>query len=100
MHNMDAINTIKATLQDKLSATIIDIADRSDLHKHHQGRKNAPAGSGHYDLIIVSECFVGKNLMQQHRMVYDVLADQMQTTIHALSIKTYTPDLWTKTTTA
>jgi BolA protein len=97
---MDAINTIKVTLQDKLSATIIDIVDRSDLHKHHQGRKNAPAGSGHYDLIIVSECFVGKNLMQQHRMVYDVLADQMQTTIHALSIKTYTPDLWTKTTTA
>jgi BolA protein len=48
----------------------------------------------------VSECFAGKTLMQQHRMVYDVLADQMQTTIHALSIKTYTPDLWTKTTTA
>ncbi len=95
---MDAINNIKATLQEKLGATIVEIADRSDLHKHHQGRKNAPAGSGHYDLIIVSECFAGKTTMQQHRMVYTALADQMQTTIHALSIKTYTPDLWTTTT--
>ena len=94
---MDAINTIKAILQEKLSATIVEITDRSDLHKHHQGRKNAPIDSGHYDVIIVSDNFAGKTMMQQHRMVYTALADQMQTTIHALSIKTYTPDLWTKT---
>ncbi|MBD2150856.1 BolA family transcriptional regulator [Pseudanabaena sp. FACHB-1277] len=95
---MDAINNIKAILQDKLGATIVEITDRSDQHKHHQGRKNAPEGSGHYDLIIVSECFADTTIMQQHRMVYNALSDQMQTTIHALSIKTYTPDLWTKTT--
>lgn len=94
---MEAINNIKVILQEKLGATIVEIADRSDQHKHHQGRKDAPAGSGHYDLIVVSECFADKTMMQQHRMVYNALADQMQTTIHALSIKTYTPDLWIKT---
>ncbi len=91
---MDTITTIKTTLAEKIGATIIEIEDRSDLHKHHEGRKTAPVGSGHYDAIIVSENFTGKTMMQQHRMVYAALADQMQTTIHALALKTYTPEQW------
>jgi BolA protein len=91
---MDTITTIKTTLAEKIGATIVEIEDRSDLHKHHEGRKNAPVGSGHYDAIIVSENFAGKTMMQQHRMVYAALADQMQTTIHALALKTYTPEQW------
>ncbi|MDX2257187.1 MAG: BolA family protein [Pseudanabaenaceae cyanobacterium bins.39] len=92
---MDNITVIKFILQQKLGATLVEISDRSELHKHHQGRMNAPAGSGHYDLIVVADIFAGKTMMQQHRMIYDALAEQMQTTIHALSIKTYTPELWT-----
>jgi BolA protein len=91
---MDAIAAIKDTLQAKIGATIVEIIDRSDQHKHHQGRMNAPVGSGHYDAIVVSDSFVGKTMMQQHRMVYEALAAQMQTTIHALSLKTYTLDQW------
>lgn len=93
-NNMDAIATIKTTLQEKIGATIVEIEDRSDLHKHHQGRMNALAGSGHYDAIVVAESFVGKTMMQQHRIVYAALADEMQTTIHALALKTYTPEQW------
>ncbi|MBD2189705.1 BolA family protein [Pseudanabaena mucicola] len=91
---MDNIAAIKMTLQAKIGATIVEIVDRSEQHKHHQGRMNAPAGSGHYDAVIVAESFAGKTMMQQHRMVYAALADQMQTTIHALSLKTYTPEQW------
>ncbi|HBC41502.1 MAG TPA: BolA family transcriptional regulator [Pseudanabaena sp.] len=91
---MDTITTIKNILAEKISASIVEIEDRSDLHKHHQGRMNAPVGSGHYDAIVVSESFAGKTMMQQHRMVYAALADQMQTTIHALALKTYTPEQW------
>jgi BolA protein len=57
---------------------------------------NAPVGSGHYDAIVISAEFAGKTMMQQHRMVYAALADQMKTTIHALSLKTYTPEQWEK----
>jgi BolA family transcriptional regulator, general stress-responsive regulator len=32
--------------------------------------------------------------MQQHRMVYESLATEMQTTIHALSLSTFTPQQW------
>ncbi len=91
---MNATATIKSILQEKIGATIVEIEDRSDLHKHHQGRMNAPVGSGHYDAIVVAESFAGKTMMQQHRMVYSALAEQMQTTIHALSLKTYTPEQW------
>ncbi len=91
---MDTVTNIKVTLQEKIGAAIVEISDRSELHKHHQGRMNAPAGSGHYDAIIVAESFAGKTMMQQHRMVYAALADQMQTTIHALALKTYTPEQW------
>ena len=93
---MDTITTIKTTLQEKIGATIVEIDDRSDLHKHHQGRMNAPAGSGHYDAIVVAASFAGKTTMQQHRMVYSALSEQMQTTIHALSLKTYTPEQWSQ----
>ncbi|MCL1492064.1 MAG: BolA family transcriptional regulator [Pseudanabaena sp. Salubria-1] len=91
---MDVTATIKTILQEKIGATIVEIEDRSDLHKHHQGRMNAPVGSGHYDAIVVADSFAGKTMMQQHRMVYAALSDQMQTTIHALSLKTYTPEQW------
>ena len=93
---MDAITTITTTLQEKIGATIVEIDDRSELHRHHQGRMNAPADSGHYDAIIVASSFAGKTTMQQHRLVYTALSEQMQTTIHALSLKTYTPEQWSQ----
>ena len=91
---MDAIATIKNTLQEKIGAVVVEITDRSEQHKHHKGRMDAPVASGHYDAIIVAESFVGKTMMQQHRIVYAALNDQMQTTIHALALKTYTPEQW------
>ena len=45
---MNNIADIKSTLQKKFGTTIVEIVDRSEQHKHHQGRMNAPVGSGHY----------------------------------------------------
>lgn len=91
---MDAVTKIKTILQDKLNAAIVEIEDESHLHAHHKGRMNAPVGSGHYNAVIVSDQFAGKTIMQQHRLVYTALAEEMQTTIHALSLKTFTPQQW------
>lgn len=57
-------------------------------------KKHAPPDSGHYDAVVVSPQFRGQRLMQQHRMVYDCLKAEMQTIIHALALKTYTPEEW------
>ncbi len=85
------ISKIQETLTEKLQANIVKITDQSDRHKHH---KQSPQGSGHYEAVIVSEIFIGKTLMQQHRLVYASLATEMQTTIHALSLSTFTPQQW------
>jgi len=49
----------------------------------------------HFQALIVSEGFVGKSMLQQHRMVYDVLGDRFANeTVHALSLRTFTPEQW------
>jgi acid stress-induced BolA-like protein IbaG/YrbA len=47
----------------------------------------------HFEAVIVSEAFEGKGLLQQHRLVYQVLGDRMEK-IHALSMRTFTPQQW------
>ncbi len=48
----------------------------------------------HFEAIVVSPAFVGKGMLEQHRLVYGALGDNMRSAIHALSMKTYTPDSW------
>jgi acid stress-induced BolA-like protein IbaG/YrbA len=46
----------------------------------------------HFNAVIVSNAFVGKRLIQRHQLVYAALGDRMREEIHALSMKTMTPD--------
>ena len=49
----------------------------------------------HFEAVIVSKDFAGKTRVKQHQMVYGVLQDELATeTIHALSLKTFTPEAW------
>lgn len=48
----------------------------------------------HFEAVIVSAAFTGKNMVQQHQLVYAALGDRMRAEIHALSMKTYTPEQW------
>ena len=52
--------------------------------------------SDHFQVWVVSSMFQGKNLVEQHQMVYQALRDQMKEAIHALTLKTYTPEDWQK----
>ncbi len=56
---------------------------------------NVEGDGRHFEAVIVSKAFEGKGLLQQHKLVYQVLGDRMQN-IHALSMKTFTPEQWTK----
>lgn len=48
----------------------------------------------HFEAVIVSSAFEGKSMVQQHQLVYAALGDRMRAEIHALSMKTYTPQKW------
>lgn len=46
----------------------------------------------HFEALIVSEAFRGKLPLARHRMVYAALGERMGGEIHALSLRTLTPD--------
>jgi acid stress-induced BolA-like protein IbaG/YrbA len=50
----------------------------------------------HFAAIVVSEEFRGKSMVQQHQLVYKTLGEKVGVEIHALSLKTLTPDEWEK----
>lgn len=51
----------------------------------------------HFEAVVISEAFIGKSPVQQHRLVYAALGDRLKREdIHALALKTYTPDAWRK----
>jgi acid stress-induced BolA-like protein IbaG/YrbA len=50
----------------------------------------------HFEATVVSGQFEGKSMVQQHQMVYGVLGDLMQGEVHALALRTLTPQQWKK----
>lgn len=72
--------TIKATLPDAL-VTVNDLT----------------GGGDHLEAIVVSSEFEGKTKVKQHQLVYSALEEEMASeAIHALALKTYTPESWKK----
>lgn len=76
------IEEISARLQRALAPTRLEVLDEGHLHIGHAGE-----GSGHFRVRIASAAFAGKTRIEQHRMVYEALADLMANGIHALAIE-------------
>jgi acid stress-induced BolA-like protein IbaG/YrbA len=55
-------------------------------------------GGDHYQVTVVSSQFTGIGLVQQHQLIYGALQQAMSSeAIHALALKTYTPETWQAT---
>ena len=48
----------------------------------------------HFQAVIVAAAFAGKSRVQRHQLVYAALGDRMREEIHALSMRTLTPEEW------
>jgi acid stress-induced BolA-like protein IbaG/YrbA len=48
----------------------------------------------HFEAVIVSPAFAGLSRVRQHQLVYGALGERMREEIHALSMKTYSPEEW------
>lgn len=56
---------------------------------------NDLGGGDHLEAVVVSEAFVNQSRVKQHQMVYGALQDALASeAIHALALKTFTPDAW------
>jgi acid stress-induced BolA-like protein IbaG/YrbA len=51
-------------------------------------------GQGHYEATVVSPAFAGKRSLQRHQLVYGTLGERVGREIHALAVKTFTPEEW------
>ncbi len=88
----DRVELIRTTLEEVLDAAHVEIEDDSALHADHLG---AQGGGGHYRLLVVSPRFDGLSRVAAQRLVYQALGELMTTEIHALEMRTLTPDQWT-----
>jgi stress-induced morphogen len=50
----------------------------------------------HWEALVVSAAFAGKTPIEQHQMVYAALGELMAGPVHALALKTYSPESWAK----
>ena len=48
----------------------------------------------HFQALVVSAAFAGKSRVQRHQLVYAALGERMREEIHALSMRTLTPEEW------
>ena len=84
--------TIRDTLSKKFSPQFIEVLDESNQHQGHpEARKS---GGGHYRLILVSDSFEGKSLLERHRAVYETLGTDKSDSVHALAIRAFTVREW------
>ncbi|CAG8623089.1 9396_t:CDS:2 [Paraglomus brasilianum] len=75
-----------------LSPTNLQIINESHLHAHHQAMQGVSSKETHFRVEVVSKDFEGKSLMQRHRLIYQLLDDELKNGVHALSIKAKTPE--------
>jgi len=83
-------NAIETKLTAALSPAHLEVIDNSAKHAGHAGAR--PQGESHFAVIVVASAFEGQNRVQRQRMVYAALADEMANDIHALELKTLTPE--------
>ena len=91
---MKAEEKLHNLLTKQLSASYVKVVDESELHAGHAGALKT--GESHFAVIVVSNQFQGKSLVERHRLVYQVLKQPLKNKIHALRIQTYTNDEWSR----
>ena len=87
----DRRSRIEVLLRERLAAQHVEVVDESHLHAGHAG---AAGGAGHFRTLIVSTRFEGKSLVERQRLVYGALSELMRDEIHALAMRTLTPEQW------
>ena len=84
---------VSANIIHKLTAALaplsLQVIDESDLHAGHGHVR--PEGETHFRVEVVSAAFERKSRVDRHRLINDLLADELANRIHALAITARTP---------
>ncbi|MFP6660092.1 MAG: BolA family protein [Myxococcota bacterium] len=88
MEPEERVDWIEKKLREGLDAQRVEVVDEGHLHAGHAGAKS---GRGHFRALIVANRFDGLSRVARQRLVFEVLAAEMQSEIHALTMRTLTP---------
>ena len=86
--NMSVQESIERRIAEGLEVLHLEVVNESGQH-------NVPPGSeSHFKVVVVSNDFLDKNLVAQHRMIYKLLGAELESRVHALALHTYTEQGW------
>ncbi len=85
---MNRLERINELLRASFKVGHIDVIDESSGHA-------VPAGAeSHFKVVLSSEDFVDMPKVRRHQRVYQALANELESGLHALALHLYTPEEW------
>ncbi len=86
---MRTADVITKKLTEAFGPESLNVVDESHQHEGHAGHR--PGGQTHFRVYIVSEAFKGKSRIDRHRMINQILSDDLAAGVHALAIHAQAP---------
>lgn len=80
---MNNLEHVKSLIENKMPNSIVEVSDLTGTQDH-------------LNILVVSDDFKGKMLIDQHQMIMDILKEDLKDLIHAVKIKTMTKDKYNK----
>ena len=87
---MSVEDRIREKLTRAFAPAALEIVNDSARHAGHAGSPGT--GESHFSVKVVSASFAGKTRIERHRMVNQVLAEELKGKIHALAVSALTPE--------
>ena len=89
---------MRQKITEALKPSVLEIIDESWQHAGHSGNPSGDASAEtHFVLEVVSKEFEGLNQVKRQRKVYALLEEEFnEKGLHALQMKTKTPEEWEK----
>lgn len=87
---MTVQNRITDTLTQALRPAHLEVINESGMH-------DVPKDSEtHFKVVAVSDAFIDKSLVNRHRMINELLADEIAGPVHALALHAMTQEEWSR----
>lgn len=82
---MNMQDKITQKLTDSLAPVSLEVINESHEHQGHAGDNGT--GESHFRVKVVSPQFAGCNRVECHRMIHEILKEELRESIHALTIQ-------------
>lgn len=91
-HEANSHRPMERLLRDKLTVALepsyLTLENESPLHGLSLEAER------HFRVVIVSETFQGLTRVARHRFIHGLVAEELRSSVHALSLQAYTPEEW------